>query len=739
MAAADQVFLAEIPAEDENSVSEAEIHANTQLDLTTKVQEFFQICDRECKGFINQRDLEHLQEELPLGPEELQSVFDALDTDGNGKLTLEEFTTGFSQFLLKEKIFVNKENPSRDQSEGLRWDGSDRQPAVMEKEEECCFRALMDNLGAKNVFTDQEEVQSLWSQLWRDEPHLISNFEAFLTQIFTQMQKASKEKKIMEFALKRKEAENLEEIEHLYSEMEQQIQREKLAMFNKASDLNFRCQKLEEKLKIKEREQEELSLSNMRLEKELEGLLGEKQESRTENRSLKRTTEELEDALHHMREELVAAQHEVQAVQQETSQLQEERELELYRVTEGLEREKLNLLKQMDLLREMNKHLRDERNMSNFQEPFKYETSTSGKQKVGHADGQCVEPKLYSGRKGVDFEELGSSKFLSKNLEQAIGASHAREGMDKESARGERRYLQRIISIEEDPLPLFLETHSATQLPNWIEVNDEQELEDQALESAETPASPAQVALAPSSLTPPVALAPASLTPPVALAPAPLTTPVALAPTSPDQVALAQVRGTFSNPERLFKVILIGNSSVGKSSLLRRFCGDGFYPGICATVGIDYCVKTMNVDGSVLALQLWDTAGQERFHSVTKQFLRKTDGVVLVYDITAAASFHAVRHWLQSVQEGAGPDVVILLLANKTDLESERRIATEEGQRVATESNLIFYECSAFSGDNITEAMMHLARLLKELEDKEKEKFVELGEGSPKQKFCCIK
>ncbi|XP_032893739.1 ras and EF-hand domain-containing protein-like [Amblyraja radiata] len=717
MAAADQVFLAEITDEDEDGVSGAEVHVNTQLDLSTKVQEFFLICDRECKGFINRRDLEHLQEELPLGPEELQSVFDALDTDGNGKLTLEEFTTGFSQFLFKEKILVNKANPSRDQSEGLGWDGSDRQSAVMEKEDECCFHTLMDKLGAKNVFIDQDEVQNLWSQLQKDEPHLISNFEAFLTQIFTQMQKASKEKKIMELALKRKGAENLEEIEHLYNEMEQRIQMEKLAMFNKTSDLNFRCQKLEENLKIKEQEQEELSLNNMRLEKELEELLSEKQESRMVNQSLKRTTEELKDSVHYVREELVAAQHEVQAVQCATSRLQEEQELELYRVTEGLEREKLNLLKQMDLLREMNKHLRDGRDMSNFPKPSKYETSTSGKHNVVHADGQHVETKFSSGRKSVDFEELGCSKCLSKNLEQAIGVSHARGGMDKESARGERRYLQRIISIEEDPLPQFLETHSATQLQNWIEVNEEQELEERALESAETRASPVQVALSPASRT----------------------TPVALAPASPDQAALTQARETFSNPERLFKVILVGNSSVGKSSLLRRFCGDGFNPGICATVGIDYCVRTMNVAGSVLALQLWDTAGQERFHSVTKQFLRKTDGVVLVYDITAAASFNAVRHWLQSVQEGAGPDVLILLLANKTDLESERRIPTEAGQRVATESNLIFYECSAYSGDNINEAIMHLARLLKELEDKEKEKFVELCEGSPQQKFCCIK
>ncbi|GCB80547.1 hypothetical protein scyTo_0017219, partial [Scyliorhinus torazame] len=154
---------------------------------------------------------------------------------------------------------------------------------------------------------------------------------------------------------------------------------------------------------------------------------------------------------------------------------------------------------------------------------------------------------------------------------------------------------------------------------------------------------------------------------------------------------------------------------------------------------IDYQVKTVNVGDCLLALQLWDTAGQERFRSVTKQFFRKADGVVLIYDITTAISFHAVRQWLQSVQEGAGPGVLILLLANKTDLEDERQVASDEGRRLAKGCNLLFYECSAFSGINITESMMHLARLLMELEDKEKEKTVELREDPPQQKTCCAK
>uniref|UniRef100_H3CTP9 Uncharacterized protein n=1 Tax=Tetraodon nigroviridis TaxID=99883 RepID=H3CTP9_TETNG len=160
----------------------------------------------------------------------------------------------------------------------------------------------------------------------------------------------------------------------------------------------------------------------------------------------------------------------------------------------------------------------------------------------------------------------------------------------------------------------------------------------------------------------------------------------------------------------LFKVVLVGNSSVGKTSLLRRFCDDSFQPGISATVGIDYSVKTITVDSSQVALQLWDTAGQERYRSITKQFFRKADGVVVMYDITAEQSFAAVRQWLASIKESAEDDIPIMLLGNKTDQQLERQVQQKTGQRLAKESRMSFFECSAYSGFNVMESMVHLAR-----------------------------
>lgn len=192
-----------------------------------------------------------------------------------------------------------------------------------------------------------------------------------------------------------------------------------------------------------------------------------------------------------------------------------------------------------------------------------------------------------------------------------------------------------------------------------------------------------------------------------------------------------------SGPDRLFKVVLVGNSSVGKTSLLRRFCDDCFHSGTCATVGIDYSVKTLSVDNSQIALQMWDTAGQERYRSITKQFFRKADGVVVVYDITNEQTFTAVRQWLASVQEGAGEDIPIMLLGNKTDLDSQRVIPLGLGEKLAKDFQLMFYECSAFSNHNVTDSMIHMARILKEQEDREKEKTVSLVDSPSKKKSCC--
>ncbi|XP_054835270.1 ras-related protein Rab-44 [Eublepharis macularius] len=192
-----------------------------------------------------------------------------------------------------------------------------------------------------------------------------------------------------------------------------------------------------------------------------------------------------------------------------------------------------------------------------------------------------------------------------------------------------------------------------------------------------------------------------------------------------------------SCPEHLYNVLFVGDSNVGKTSFLCRLHDDSFTANLTATIGMDYRITNLFVDNKCFALRLWDTAGQERYHSVTKQFFRKADGVVLMYDITSEHSFADVQYWLSCIQEGAGNGVVILLLGNKTDHTAYRRVSVEDGSCLAKEYGLSFYECSAASGHNVLESMVKFVRLLKAHEDKLKQEILELPAIPTKKRGCC--
>ncbi|KAJ7370588.1 activation of store-operated calcium channel [Desmophyllum pertusum] len=141
-----------------------------------------------------------------------------------------------------------------------------------------------------------------------------------------------------------------------------------------------------------------------------------------------------------------------------------------------------------------------------------------------------------------------------------------------------------------------------------------------------------------------------------------------------------------STPERVFKVVFVGDSGVGKSSFIHRFCHDSWKPSFTATIGVDFQIKTMSVDGRCIALQLWDTAGQERFRSITKQYFRKADGVIVFYDVTMETSFLNIKNWMISVEEGTDDGTAIMIVGNKIDLveeDSGRAVHSQDGKKLA--------------------------------------------------------
>lgn len=160
----------------------------------------------------------------------------------------------------------------------------------------------------------------------------------------------------------------------------------------------------------------------------------------------------------------------------------------------------------------------------------------------------------------------------------------------------------------------------------------------------------------------------------------------------------------------LFKILLIGDSGVGKSSLLLRFADHCYTDSYISTIGVDFKIRTIEIDGKIIKLQIWDTAGQERFRTITSSYYRGAQGIIITYDITDETTLRNVKMWLGEIEKYASPNVCKYLVGNKSDLELKRRISKEVGEQLASDNNMIFSETSAKSNIGIDEIFNNLTR-----------------------------
>ncbi|XP_016344165.1 ras and EF-hand domain-containing protein-like isoform X2 [Sinocyclocheilus anshuiensis] len=186
----------------------------------------------------------------------------------------------------------------------------------------------------------------------------------------------------------------------------------------------------------------------------------------------------------------------------------------------------------------------------------------------------------------------------------------------------------------------------------------------------------------------------------------------------------------------VYRLVLAGDAGSGKSSFLLRLSLNEFRGDIQTTLGVDFQIKKMLVDGEKTNLQIWDTAGQERFRSIARSYFRKAHGVLLLYDVTSESSFLNVREWVQQIRESTDEDIPMCIIGNKVDLRAERPegscVSAFHGEKLAMAYNALFCEASAKEGTNVIEAVLHLAREVK--------KHAKLGRRSESQvKLSCPK
>ncbi|KAH0793773.1 Ras-related protein Rab-14 [Histomonas meleagridis] len=198
--------------------------------------------------------------------------------------------------------------------------------------------------------------------------------------------------------------------------------------------------------------------------------------------------------------------------------------------------------------------------------------------------------------------------------------------------------------------------------------------------------------------------------------------------------------------EQSVKTVIVGDSGVGKTCILSRFVRDVFETDTSSTLGVEFMSKVIETKKRKIELQLWDTAGQELFRSVTKAYYRGSIGAFIVFDLTKKESFNNVQRWLADVKSTARPDVVCVLVGNKSDLVNERDVTSQEAEQFASENNIQYFETSAKTGDNVEKAMLSCLDSIEKLIDEGKldgsmgNDPIEFSEENPAEqtkKPCC--
>ena len=189
----------------------------------------------------------------------------------------------------------------------------------------------------------------------------------------------------------------------------------------------------------------------------------------------------------------------------------------------------------------------------------------------------------------------------------------------------------------------------------------------------------------------------------------------------------------------LYKILLLGDSTVGKTCFLLRYVDDSFLDLHMATIGLDYRLKTLILEEQkIVKVQLWDTAGQDKFRAITRNYYKGASGIILIFDVTNVKSYENIKKWINEIKEEISEKVAIVLIGNKIDNVQERKISKEQGDKLASEIGVKFFETSAKTGEGINESVFFLVKKIFENDPEVKNKYQgrDLKMYNKKRKCC---
>ncbi|XP_031568045.1 ras and EF-hand domain-containing protein homolog isoform X3 [Actinia tenebrosa] len=774
-------------------------------------RELFYLCDTDRKGYITKTDLQRVAIDLNLNFDQLDLIFDKLDQDSNGRLTLEEFADGFGNFLrgvetgesngLIEQHDIEVEliepEPAKDVFESSHtFDSSSN------TKEDAVFREVVESIG-EEVFSgalSKDQLRELWESLQNNDSRAIHKFEDFLSKVSTEIKRARNDSEQLENALKSKMNSHDREVQKLYEEMEQQIKSVK-DRYEQEQDKREKALKGELMSELERKEMEIQWMLNK--QKKLEELISEKEQYQTQiksqNEMLVQKNMSLEGQLTDSVMSLEDTRSYVHQLQAMTAEEKEERARQAMKMTEGMKIEQESLIKQLDLLRDVNQKLRDDRDSIEAAHKAKRDRGHSLSDEIEEAENKHKKVNRQGSKMSSYFD--GPSKetpeWGHQGAFESIEEGRQHDGSRSSGELKRRRSSKRSKKVKKQGAvagPNFfsatgLSSSDLTMAPSMnheVEFDGDVELGKIAEDKPSTPIWASKIMAAyekaeekkkeegakgAATETEEFRQRKAELlaaeerssegegSHPSAYSSEeysgsdreerprfPRTAPVGKDDESTHTESASGSSAALEvwkapTPVRVFKIVFVGDSGVGKSSFIHRFCHDQWKPSFTATIGVDFQIKNMTVGGRSIVIQLWDTAGQERFRSITKQYFRKADGILVFYDVTAESSFINLKSWMASVEEGAEEKATLMIVGNKVDLSEDsnmRAVKTENGEYLAKNYNALYMETSAKTGYNINEAMNKMAEVLQEREDEMMQSVLNLvNVHQTKKKKCC--
>ncbi|XP_071852085.1 ras and EF-hand domain-containing protein homolog isoform X2 [Apostichopus japonicus] len=709
------------------------------------IRNLFEACDLDNNGYIERTELASVCGEL--NADELHNVFVALDRDEDGRISLDDFSDGF-QSVSDTLLAVSIRRKRQQQKE------NGHQSETIES-----FLGKLDQSFDLISVKCQESICDLYQELHKsDAPHLLNQYEKVIFEVIKDIKQQQAEVHRLEKSLKRTSESHSSHLNQLESEAEaqaakiearirlQERERREQETAEIKRQLNNEIHELENNLKKYQTVEARLQTRDKPRDDLMQTLRKEVDELRQENRQLKSAYTELQTSL--------------ALAKSENLELKSEYDDQMGFITSNRDtlqeyiQEHENLTRQLEMLHEANKKLQDTNDdlraaLENLQKntrvtPHSNRLAMSRSSSMQSYDSRQTDSSLR--RRQFSYQASMDSNDISDLHNRNHGNYMMSRYNDVDSIPDDVDFPLAPPAINDE---FFDSGNSTLRDPNEVlDLEAEEEARRPPPISEEVVTIDGQGNILQHQRNGESMLSNGDITLPRSPKPSPTTIDKSFERNSSARSsrsstksgrkrALPQIpvkpvapkipQGT---PERMYKIVLAGDAAVGKSSFILRLCKGIFHNNLNSTLGVDFQVRTMDIDGRITSVQLWDTAGQERFRSIAKSYFRRADGVLLLYDCTFERSFINVRDWIEAVEDGAQKTVPIMICANKVDrraaavAEGVRCVRTEDGERLASSFDALFIETSAKDNCNVEEAVIELVRTLHKNED------MEVGNGA---------